>query len=172
VLNRFNGFYITVLVLITTGLLVSCAGNRVDPFVVDEQSVDLQKSGEQKFAAWNPDQFSKNTGGSNTAVKALLKQADVFISYHALDQASDKLERLLRIEPVYAPAWSRLSWIALQSNLPGRAKQMAQRSNSYAQNHKDLMILNWSFIRQAGLVINNPEEVRRAEDMIQQLEGS
>lgn len=172
-LNRFKVFYIAGLALISPVLLTSCTGNIEDPLAIDDQSVGHQKTGLQKFEAWNPEEFSKkNAQQANGAVKALIKQADVFISYGALEQASDKLERLLRIEPTYAPAWSRLSWIALQSGLPGRARQMAQRSNSYAKKHKELKILNWHFIRHAGQIINNEDEVLRAERMIEQLEGS
>ena len=166
----YNGFYIVVLMLITNIMLTSCVGDKVDPFVVEEQDVAIQKSGKQKFAAWNPEEFSKRAQETNRAVKALLKQADVFILYNALEQASDKLERLLRIEPTYAPAWSRLSWIALQSHYPGRAKQMAQRSNSYAHDNNKLKVLNWSFIRQASQQMNDFEAVHRAERMIETLE--
>lgn len=175
VAKSYSGFYIVVLVLIANFILTSCVGDKVGTFVIEEQDVamqmsDGQKSGKQKFAAWSSEDLPESSDGSRRAVKALLSQVDVFILYNSLELASGKLERLLRIVPTYAPAWSRLSWIALQSHSPERAKQMALRSNSYAQGNNKLKILNWSFIRQASQQMNDAEEVRRAERMIETLE--
>jgi Tfp pilus assembly protein PilF len=169
--NIYSGFNIRVLVLFASLALSSCASvdENADPLVALEEAADVQTSGKQKFAAWNPEKFPMRTGGSQRAVKALLKQADVFILYHSLEQASDKLERLLRIDPKYSAAWSRLSWIALQEDYPDRAKQMAQRSNSHARDNKKLKILNWTFIRQASQKMNDAGGVIRAERMIEEL---
>lgn len=170
--KSYSSFYIVWLVFITSFMLISCAGNKADPYVVEEQDIAIQKSGKQKFAAWKQEELPGSPQKTNRAMKALLNQVDVFIFHNSWEQASGKLERVLRIDPTYAPAWSRLSWIALQNYSSGRAKQMAKRSNSYAKDNKELKILNWSFIRMAGQQKNDIETVRIAERMIEELEGS
>lgn len=109
--------------------------------------------------------------GDKPAVVDLIKQADTLSSERAFEPAVDKLERLLRIEPTYALAWSRLSWIALQTFEPSRAMRMAQRSNSYAYNNTALKVINWSFIRDAASSLNNDAAVQRAQQMIEDLGG-
>jgi hypothetical protein len=79
------------------------------------------------------------------------------------------LERVLRIKPSYAPAWSRLSWLALQMNLPKRSVQMAKRSNSFAFSNPDLQSLNWSFIRAASQSLNDEATYQRANQKIESL---
>lgn len=165
-------FYRIALLVLINAALLACSGvKRSDPFIVSEQPIELQVTGNQKFAAWIPENKPGKSTGVNLAVLALLKQSDKLIMENELEQAADKLERLLRIEPTYAPAWSRLSWIALQTDVPVRARQMAQRSNSYAKTDKDLIILNWSFIRLASQQLQDNDEVLRAERMIEQLGG-
>lgn len=150
-----------------TFILASCVA-------VDEKSHEAQSPekivGLQKHPAWK--QEKPLSGAANKAILDLLHQADVLISENKMELASEKLERLLRIEPSYAQAWSRLAWIALQSDSPNRTQQMAQRSNSYAYGDKRLKLLNWTFIRQAAQLMGKDELVRKAEEMIKLLDDS
>lgn len=147
-------------------MLVSCAS-------VDEKAKDFQlpveSVGIQKFSAWKQDRSLAGSAGANKAVQALLQQADVLISNNQMEQASDKLERLLRIESSYAQAWSRLAWIALKNNRSMRSQQMAQRSNSFAYKDNILKRLNWSFILQAGHQVADETVIRKAEKMLESL---
>jgi Tfp pilus assembly protein PilF len=106
--------------------------------------------------------WQQSTGDTLPAVEDLVKQADLQIADNNLDLASEKLERALRIAPDYAPAWSRLSHIALSKEDPARAIQMAKRSNSYAGNSVDLKLLNWEFIREASAMMDDTEGVQNA----------
>ena len=93
----------------------------------------------------------------------------MLIENRAYNAAADKLERVLRIKPEYAPAWSRLSWLALQMNSPKRSVQMAKRSNSFAFSDPELQALNWSFIRSASRVLNDEDTYYRANQKIESL---
>ncbi len=109
------------------------------------------------------------TGASYDALPAvddLMIQADSQIAASNWDLAEEKLERALRISPDYAPAWSRLSQIALYRNEPQRAIQMAKRSNSHAGNSVDLKLLNWQFIRQASEMMEDADGVQNASKNI------
>jgi Flp pilus assembly protein TadD len=109
------------------------------------------------------------TGASYNALPAvddLMIQADSQIAASNWDLAEEKLERALRISPDYAPAWSRLSQIALYRNEPQRAIQMAKRSNSHAGNSADLKLLNWQFIRQASELLEDADGVQNANKNI------
>ena len=100
------------------------------------------------------------------AVEDLMQQADAQIALSNWDLASEKLERALRISPDYAPAWSRLSHIALYREDPARAIQMAKRSNSYAGDSVNLKLLNWQFIREASVMQGDIEGVQNANKAI------
>ena len=103
------------------------------------------------------------------AINALIVEADQLIENNALDEAADKLERILRIKPRYAPAWSRLSWVTMQSNEPARSIEMAKRSNSFAQGNQKLLLLNWTFIRAASQMLGDDEAYRQADQKIESL---
>lgn len=105
------------------------------------------------------------------AINMLLDESDRLIEDNALDAATDKLERVLRIQPYYAPAWSRLSWVALQSDDPARSVEMAKRSNSFAQSDPELLLLNWSFIRSASQQLNDEKTYRQADQKINDLKS-
>ena len=140
--------------------LVSCTtGKRPseDTIVVDSPN---------KFPAWQLD-----NSGEFGAINALLAEVDGLIETNSLDAAEDKLERVLRIKAGYAPAWSRLSWMALETNSPKRAVQMAKRSNSFAHSDKKLQSLNWSFIRDASKALDNLDEFLRAARKIESLQA-
>ena len=164
-----RGFIGTFLVLVFSLMLASCAGIHDK---AQEYQVPVETSGLQKFSAWKQGALISGSIASNKAVLELLYQADESISRNELNQASDKLERLLRIEPASAQAWSRLAWISLEKNMLKRTQQMAQRSNSYAYDDKKLKILNWAFIREAALQSGDDAMVQRAEKTIESLQGS
>jgi len=107
---------------------------------------------------------------ANPAVEGLMQQADALIANDSLDQAEEKIERALRISPDYAPGWSRLSRIALSRNDPARAIQMAKRSNACAGDAVELKMLNWRFIRDARLSLNDVEGVEQADAEIRRLQ--
>jgi len=100
------------------------------------------------------------------AVDDLMQQADAQIALSNWELASEKLERALRISPDYAPAWSRLSRIALSKEDPARAIQMAKRSNSHAGTEVELKLLNWQFIREASEMQGDTEGVSNANKAI------
>jgi len=143
-------------------LLSSCASTEKQ--LSDETAFD--ESASYKYDAWrlvNDRDFE--------AINVLLSDADLLIEQQAYDAATDKIERVLRIKPDYAPAWSRLSWLALQSNSPQRSVQMAKRSNSYAYSDPELQILNWSFIRSASQLLNDEDGYYRANQKIESLKA-
>ena len=142
-------------------LIVSCASTEKH---IMQDSVD--EPGYYKYDAWSP-----GASGDHEAIKNLLDEADRLIENQAFDAASDKLERILRIKPQYAPAWSRLSWLALQMNSPERSVQMAKRSNSFAYSDPQLQLLNWIFIRDASEVLNDEESYYRANQKIESLKA-
>ncbi len=130
--------------------------------------VSYQKpdAGEVPSLAMATDTWSRASATALPAVDDLVNQADSQIAMNNLDVASEKLERALRIAPDFAPAWSRLSQIALYKENPQRAIQMAKRSNSHAGNSVELKLLNWQFIRQASEMMDDIEGVQNASKAI------
>jgi len=156
-----NCFRLLCCLLLATSL-VSCT---VSEKRTSETNLVVQnETGNYKYAAWQltaADKFE--------AINVLLDEADVLIENRAFNAASDKLERALRINPEHAPAWSRLSWVALQMNAPDRSVQMAKRSNSFAYANPDLQALNWRFIRAASKAMNDEDAYHRANQKIEAL---
>ena len=159
-----NDFFRLISCLWLAAFLISCAST--DKYTASDDIIGgpAQKAGNYKYDAWRPD-----SSGEYEAINVLLDEADVLIKNHTFDAAADKLERALRIKPEYAPAWSRLSWLALQMNSPERSVQMAKRSNSFAFSNPELQSLNWSFIRAASKVLNDEESYNRANQKIESL---
>ncbi len=156
-----NLFRLTSCLLLAV-FLVSCAStDKPDQIAVEPAQ---SEAGNYKYAAWRPD-----ISGEYEAINVLLDEADVLIKNTAFDAATDKLERVLRIKPEYAPAWSRLSWLALQTHSPGRSVQMAKRSNSFAFSDPELQLLNWSFIRAASKALNDEDAYFRANQKMESL---
>ena len=146
--------------LILLPLLFSCAS--IEKQGIDENFVD--KSGSVKYEAW-----LLNKSHNAEAINMLLNEVDILIASSRFNVATDKLERVLRIKTEYAPAWSRLSWIALQTNAPKRSVEMAKRSNSFAHGDDKLQLLNWSFIRTASKALNDENLYQRAIQKINAL---
>lgn len=140
-------------------LLFSCTTTekQIERDVVDH-------TGNAKFAAWR-----LVSSEELEAINVLLDEVDLLIESHELNAAADKLERILRIKPDYAAAWSRLSWLALAMDAPKRAIQMARRSNSFAYSDPELQLLNWSFIRSSSERLNDTAAVEHANQKIDSL---
>lgn len=130
------------------------------------QKTDTGVSGQPMTLAVVTDTWNRASGTALPAVDDLMRQADSQIALSNWDLASEKLERALRISPHYAPAWSRLSRIALSREDPARAIQMAKRSNSHAGNSVELKLLNWQFIREASEMQGDAEGVQNASKAI------
>lgn len=156
--HPFRPFICFILVV----LLASCASTEKREISEDSAA----ETGNYKYDAWRLD----DTAGLE-AINVLLDEADLLIEAQAYDAAADKLERALRIRPEYAPAWSRLSWLALQMNSPKRSVQMAKRSNSFASSDPELQTLNWSFIRTASKLLNDEDSFNRASQKIESLKA-
>lgn len=138
--------------------------------MIEEKQVDSQLVLEtNELAAWRLSGSEKRTVFSNRAVGQLLQQADDLMAEANFEQSADKLERLVRIEPRFAQAWSRLSWIALKNGDAQRSRQLAQRSNSYSRDNDKLKLLNWQLIHRAGELLQNAEITQQAEQMIKAL---
>lgn len=146
--------------------LASCATfeKPTGDVVVDESELDNE--GDYKYAAWRLN-LAKQYG----AINPLLKEVDRLIEEGSFNTAIDKLERVLRIKPNYAQAWSRLSWLALETDAPKRSMQMAKRSNSFAFSNIKLQALNWTFIRSASEVINDDKTYKQADQKIKTLKA-
>ena len=147
------------LLLLLSMFIISCASTSK---IEDEPFSD--DAGSYKYDAWRP-------SGSADAINALLNEVDVLIENNEYNAAADKLERVLRIKPDYAPAWSRLSWLALQMGSPQRSVQMAKRSNSFASGDPSLQSLNWTFIRSASKVLNDEKTYDQANQKIDSLQA-
>jgi len=122
------------------------------------------ESASYKYEAWR-----LNDAVESEAIKVLLTEIDALIEDNSFNAATDKLERVLRIKADYAPAWSRLSWIALQTDYLERSIDMAKRSNSFAYSDTRLQLLNWSFISTASKALNDEDNYLRAQQKIDSL---
>ena len=122
-----------------------------------------------ELSGWHLSISEQRVASSNRAVAQLIQQADELMSEADYEKASDKLERLVRIEPHFAQAWSRLAWLALENGKAQRSRQQAQRSNSYSRDNKRLKLLNWQFILRAGELLDDMDIIQQAEKMIKTL---
>ena len=156
-----NAFFRLISCLWLAVFLVACASTDKRD-MTDAEAQD--EAGSYKYDAWR-----LSASAEYEAINVLLDEADVLIQNDAFNAAADKLERVLRIKPEYAPAWSRLSWLALQMNSPNRSVQMAKRSNSFAFSDPELQALNWSFIRAASKELNDEDAYYRANQKIETL---
>ena len=154
---------IMLLLLSLIQLLAGCSTTGQP--TVDAVSTEVEE-GNYRYDAWRP-----NSSEEFAAINVLLDEADVLMQRQAYDAAADKIERVLRIRPDYAAAWSRLSWLALQTDSPKRSVFMAKRSNSLAQADPELQSLNWSFIRAASKALNDEDTFFRANQKIESLKA-
>jgi len=163
---RYDSGSSTVNFLLLTILAVFLSACGTTGKQTAEVDVIDAEEGNYRYDAWRPHQSDEYA-----AINVLLDEADVLMQRQAYDAAADKIERVLRIRPDYAAAWSRLSWLALQTDDPRRSVLMARRSNSLAQADPELQSLNWSFIRAASGVLNDEDSYFRANQKIESLKA-
>ena len=83
---------------------------------------------------------------SNGGVVALLGKADDQTAAGQIDDAAATLERALRIEPENGRLWHELASVRLRQGNLDAAVSIAQKSNSFARNQRDLQARNWRLI--------------------------
>jgi len=158
-------------------LLSACTASNLatKPGAPISTEAGAQATSSAHFPEWSVITISLGDSGKQgpapAAVVKLVGQADDQIAKSDWQSASSTLERLLRIAPDYAPGWSRMAWLSLQMENPDRARQMAERSNSYATGRIDLKLLNWRFVREASVKLNDQGQVLRADRNIHALEN-
>ncbi len=165
--DNLKAFLPFLKVVLLSVFLTSCATFEKptdDAIVIDE--TELDNEGDYKYSAWRLN-LAKKYG----VINPLLKEVDRLIEKGSFNAATDKLERVLRIKPNYAQAWSRLSWLALETDAAKRSMQMAKRSNSFAFSDKKLQTLNWTFIRSASEALNDDEAYKQADKKIKTLKA-
>lgn len=174
---RFTRFGHTVFLFSLSAaflMLGACAGLAPGPSEEDQTTAPVATEVQAAmFPEWSTAGRSVDNRNEQIAVPAvvvkLASQADTHIEKSNWQAASDTVERLLRIEPEYAPGWSRMAWLALRDGDAERSRQMAARSNSYAAGRIDLKLLNWGFIRDASIKLNDRMAQQRAERNIEAL---
>jgi hypothetical protein len=159
-------------------LLSACASQTVDvarPEAPISAAAGTLATSTAHFPEWSVITISLGDSGHQGSAPAvvvkLVGQADVEIAKSNWQAASSTLERLLRIAPDYAPGWSRMAWLSLQTGDSDRARQMAERSNSYATGRIDLKLLNWKFVREASVQLKDGAAIQRANRNIHALEN-
>lgn len=153
-----------VMVCLLAVMLQACSTSPEQASHIDE--LIPAEVGNYRYEPWRP-----VDDDAYAAINVLMDEADVLMQRHAYEAAADKIERALRIKPDYAAAWSRLSWLALQTNSPKRSVFMAKRSNSLAHSDPALQSLNWTFIRAASREMNDEDAYYRANQQIESLKA-
>lgn len=111
------------------------------------------------------------TSAPNSAVVALLDNANQQSKSGRLDAAAAALERALRLEPRNAEVWSRLAEIRLQQGQLDQAAGLAAKSNSLAGNNVSVLTRNWKTIAQARGRKGDLKGAREAQAKVLELEG-
>ena len=106
----------------------------------------------------------------NSAVIALINQADVLIKENRWPEASSLIERAIRIDSYQADSWTRMAIIYLGKNNPEQAIQMAKKSNSLAKQNKTLQAWNWSLISRAYALSGKADLAQQAVQTSQRLQ--
>ncbi|MEE9492547.1 MAG: tetratricopeptide repeat protein [Gammaproteobacteria bacterium] len=108
---------------------------------------------------------------NNTAVIALLDQADIHSQSGENEAASVTLERALRIEPRNARLWSKLAAVRLTQGQAYQAEQLALKSNTLSVKDRLLRIDNWKIIAEARRARKDIAGIKEAEKKIFALES-
>lgn len=114
-------------------------------------------AGQQQTEAPPPIQPS-----NNTAVIALLNKAGDQSAAGQMDQASENLERALRIEPRNPLLWHELARIRLGQGQYRQAENMAAKSNMLTGSNPDLKAKNWRIIGEARNRLGDLQGAREA----------
>ena len=101
-----------------------------------------------------------DAGDQAAVVVALIDSAQLDVERGALEQASDNLERALRIAPTDATIWSRLARLRLRQGASHQAVQFALRSNSMSRDSA-LRRYNFGILEQA---YRGMGDTQRADD--------
>jgi len=94
---------------------------------------------------------------ANTAVVALLDDAEIREQAGAYEQSAAVLERALRLEPRNAMLWHRLARVRLKQGQWQNAVDLAAKSNSLAGGDGELQNWNWAVIAEAKLRLGDDE---------------
>jgi len=103
----------------------------------------------------------------NSAVVALLSSADKQQRGGDTAGAAATLERALRIEPRNARLWHQLALLRFEQQNYRMAADLADKSNSLAQNDGELTRANWRLIARARSALGDSAGARRAQQMAQ-----
>lgn len=140
----------------------------LNPVVEDTSAVQIKPPQALVQAEYRYDAWRWNSA-ADKRILPLLNQVDRFLQQKSWQRAVDKLEQVIDIQPDYAPAWSRLAWIALQINEPAQTVEMASRSNKLSYSNPELQSLNWSFIKTASKHLDDEAMYQQATQKIQSL---
>lgn len=100
-------------------------------------------------------------------VLALLRESDQAITSGQYQNASQALERALRIEPQNALLWHRLAKLRVQQQQFHQAIQLASKSNTLSTD-KQMRVANWLLIADAHERLGQVEKARAARDRANQ----
>lgn len=104
----------------------------------------------------------------NTAVMALLNQAESQSAAGRMDEAGANLERALRIEPRNPVLWHELARVRLEQGQYRQAENMAAKSNMLAGANRDLQAKNWRIIGEARSRRGDHQGAREAFERAEQ----
>ena len=83
-------------------------------------------------------------------IKRLVNLADEQFNQSKISDSIVTLERAIRIKPRYPEIWSRMAAVYAHLGKMPQAKQYAERSNSYINNHHPLKSFNDDLINSAN----------------------
>lgn len=98
----------------------------------------------------------------NTAVIALLNKAGDQSAAGQMDEATENLERALRIEPRNPVLWHELARIRLEQGQYLQAENMAAKSNMLTGTNRYLKAKNWRIIGEARNRLGDLQGAREA----------
>jgi predicted negative regulator of RcsB-dependent stress response len=105
----------------------------------------------------------------NTAVVALLNQAQSQAAAGRMDAARASLERALRIEPRNPVLWQELARIRLEQGQYRQAENLAAKSNLLAGTDPNMRAENWRIIGEARSRRGDIQGARAAFEKAEQI---
>ncbi len=104
----------------------------------------------------------------NTAVIALLNKAGNQSAAGQMDEASENLERALRMEPRNPVLWHELARIRLEQCQYRQAENMAAKSNMLTGINQSLKAKNWRIIGEARSRLGDLQGAQEAFERAEQ----
>lgn len=98
-------------------------------------------------------------------VLAVLDEAETLAAHGKTQHAIAALERGIRIKPKDPWLWHQLSVLKLRTREWLDAISIAEKSNSLAGNHNQLLRGNWLVIAEANEALGNPAAAAKARQM-------